>query len=107
VRQLGLRLLDLLHPLGASLVDVEGELDVVEVDPNAIVRLQCPLRSSRETSFSSSRRSLGLDDVESDVTKPSYLGGFAVPVEAEPSQLAGSRCSGGPSRKSLSPYVES
>ena len=40
VRRLGLRLLDLLHRLGASLVDVEGELDVVVVDPDTIVRLQ-------------------------------------------------------------------
>jgi len=42
VRRLRLRLLDLFHRLGASLVDVEGELNVVVVDPNAIVRLQCP-----------------------------------------------------------------
>src|SRR6188474_3591517 len=35
-----LRLLDLLHRLCGSLVDVEGELDVVVVDANAIVRLQ-------------------------------------------------------------------
>jgi hypothetical protein len=40
VCRLRLRLLDLLHRLGGSLVDVEGELDVVVVDPNAIVRLQ-------------------------------------------------------------------
>src|SRR5687768_6835325 len=42
VRRLRLRLLDLLHRLGGSLVDVEGELDVVVVNANAIVRLQRP-----------------------------------------------------------------
>ena len=40
--RLRLRLLNLLHDLGGSLVDVEGELDVVVVDANAIVRLQRP-----------------------------------------------------------------
>src|SRR6188472_2585748 len=42
VYRLRLRLLDLLHRLCGSLVDVEGELDVVVVDANAIVRLQRP-----------------------------------------------------------------
>ena len=37
VCRLRLRLLDLLHRLCGSLVDVEGELDVVVVDANAIV----------------------------------------------------------------------
>jgi hypothetical protein len=55
VCRLRLRLLDLLHRLFGSFVDLEGELDVVVVDANAIVRLQAPLSSSRETSFSSSR----------------------------------------------------
>ena len=40
VCRLRLRLLDLLDRLSGSLVDVEGELDVVVVDANAIVRLQ-------------------------------------------------------------------
>jgi len=40
VRRLRLRLLDLLHRLCGSLVDVEGELHVVVVDANTIVRLQ-------------------------------------------------------------------
>jgi hypothetical protein len=42
VRRLQLRLLHLLHRLGCSLLDVKGELHVVVVDANAIVRLQRP-----------------------------------------------------------------
>src|SRR5215213_2799221 len=38
VRRLGLRLLHLLRRLGCALLDGEGELDVVGVDANAIVR---------------------------------------------------------------------